>query len=242
MDVDAAKQWSLDWHLSLNDEKCVHISFEGDSANSYVMHGEKGPEDIMRIDAKKDLGIWLFSNMSALHLEKSTQKASAVLRLIRRTFSRITHMDFQILYGAYVRLLFEYATPVVYSGRTKDVILNERVQRAATKMVAGSANCTFCKAEFHPDPALLLAIGCCYGRKSYPTQDWPEIKDACRSGIKPGSDWSKVRSQHPIMTQYWPNVGCQCCIQNASEFPESYCRLRYIYEALYKCSRLRLGR
>ncbi|GAA55840.1 hypothetical protein CLF_109153 [Clonorchis sinensis] len=44
---------------------------------------------------------------------------------------------FQILYGAYVRPLLEYANPVVYSGRTKDVILIERVQRAATKMVAG---------------------------------------------------------------------------------------------------------
>ncbi|GAA57606.1 hypothetical protein CLF_112962, partial [Clonorchis sinensis] len=55
----------------------------------------------------------------------------------RRTFSRITRMDFQILYGAYVIPLLEYANPVVYSGRTKGVILIERVQRAATKMVAG---------------------------------------------------------------------------------------------------------
>ncbi|GAA48110.1 hypothetical protein CLF_101189 [Clonorchis sinensis] len=70
-------------------------------------------------------------------LEKSAQKAFAVLRMIRRTFSRITRTDFQILYGAYVRPLLEYANPVVYSGRTKDVILIERVQRAATKMVAG---------------------------------------------------------------------------------------------------------
>ncbi|GAA48506.1 akirin-1, partial [Clonorchis sinensis] len=54
-----------------------------------------------------------------------------------RTFSRITRADFQVLYGAYVRPLLEYANPVVYSGRTKDVILIERVQRAATKMVAG---------------------------------------------------------------------------------------------------------
>ncbi|GAA30349.2 DNA mismatch repair protein MSH6 [Clonorchis sinensis] len=138
MDVDAAKQWSLDWHLPLNDEKCAYMSFGGDSANSFVMHGEKGPEDITRIDAKKDLGIWLSPNMSfSLHLEKSAQKAFAVLLMIRRTFSRITRTDFQILYGAYARPLLENADPVVYSGRTKDVILIERVQRAATKMVAG---------------------------------------------------------------------------------------------------------
>ncbi|GAA57628.1 hypothetical protein CLF_112988 [Clonorchis sinensis] len=136
--ADAAKQWSLDWYLPLNDEKCVHMSFGGDSANSFVMHGEKGPEDITRIDAKKDLGIWLSPNLSfSLHLEKSAQKAFAVLRMIRRTFSRITRTDFQILYGACVGPLLEYANPVVYSGRTKDVILIERVQRAATKMVAG---------------------------------------------------------------------------------------------------------
>ncbi|GAA55657.1 hypothetical protein CLF_108582, partial [Clonorchis sinensis] len=57
--------------------------------------------------------------------------------MIRRTFSRIARTDFQILYGAYVRSLLEYANPVVYSGRSKDVILIERVQRAATRMVAG---------------------------------------------------------------------------------------------------------
>ncbi|GAA51574.1 hypothetical protein CLF_106397 [Clonorchis sinensis] len=64
-------------------------------------------------------------------------EAFAVLRMIRRTFSRITRTEFQILYGAYVRPLLEHASPVVYSGCTKDVILIERVRRAATKMVAG---------------------------------------------------------------------------------------------------------
>ncbi|KER30138.1 hypothetical protein T265_03397 [Opisthorchis viverrini] len=68
---------------------------------------------------------------------KSAQKAFAILRMIRRTFSRITRMDFQILYGAYVKPLLDYANQVVYSGRTKDVTLIERVQRAATRMVAG---------------------------------------------------------------------------------------------------------
>ncbi|GAA56762.1 AP2-associated kinase [Clonorchis sinensis] len=76
-------------------------------------------------------------NLIPLKGIRCSQKAFAVLRVIRRTFSRITRTDFQILYGAYVRPLLEYANPVVHSGRTKDVILIERVQRAATKMVAG---------------------------------------------------------------------------------------------------------
>ncbi|KER29702.1 hypothetical protein T265_03719 [Opisthorchis viverrini] len=54
MGADAAKQWSLDWYLPLNDKKCIHVSFGGDLANAFVMHGEKGPENIIRVDAKKN--------------------------------------------------------------------------------------------------------------------------------------------------------------------------------------------
>ncbi|GAA47825.1 gamma-glutamyltranspeptidase [Clonorchis sinensis] len=113
--------------------------------------GGTRPEDITRIDAKKDLGIWLSPNVSfSLHLEKLAQRAFAVLRMIRRTFSRITRTDFQILYGAYVRPLLEYANPVVYSERTKHVILSERVQGAATQIVAGLKS-----VDYETRPAVL---------------------------------------------------------------------------------------
>ncbi|GAA54048.1 hypothetical protein CSKR_201512 [Clonorchis sinensis] len=65
---------------------------------------------------------------------RSAQQAFVVLRMIRHTYSRLTRMNFQILYGAYVRPLLEYANQVVHSRRRKHVIPIERVQRAATKM------------------------------------------------------------------------------------------------------------
>ncbi|GAA54686.1 PPPDE peptidase domain-containing protein 2 [Clonorchis sinensis] len=71
----------------------------------------------------------------SLHHEKSAQRTFAILRMIRRTFSRIARMDFQILYGACVRPLLEYANQVVYTGHMKDVALIERVQRGATKQM-----------------------------------------------------------------------------------------------------------
>ncbi|GAA51474.1 hypothetical protein CLF_106227, partial [Clonorchis sinensis] len=52
----------------------------------------------------------------------------AVLLIIRRTFSRITRMDFRELYGTYVRPLLEYANKVVYSGRTKNITRIEHFQ------------------------------------------------------------------------------------------------------------------
>ncbi|GAA28047.2 pol-related protein [Clonorchis sinensis] len=45
-------------------------------------------------------------------------------------------MDVQIHYGAHVRPLLECANQGVYSGRKKDVILIERIQRAATMIFA----------------------------------------------------------------------------------------------------------
>ncbi|GAA57038.1 hypothetical protein CLF_112045 [Clonorchis sinensis] len=90
------------------------------------------------MDARKNLRIWLSSNMSFSFLpEKPTQEIFAVPRMIQRTFSHSTRMDFQIPYWAYVRPLLEYVNPVFYPGHTKDVTLIGRVQRAATKMVAG---------------------------------------------------------------------------------------------------------
>ncbi|KER24406.1 hypothetical protein T265_07921 [Opisthorchis viverrini] len=113
------------------------------------MHGEKRPA------TKKDLGIWVSSIPSfSLHHEKSAQKAFAVLRMIGRTFSRSICMDVQILYGAYVRPLLEYANQVVYSGRTKDITLIERARRAATRMFAcrNSVDCETRLAMLDPFP------------------------------------------------------------------------------------------
>ncbi|GAA41388.2 hypothetical protein CLF_110524 [Clonorchis sinensis] len=136
MDVDTAKQWSLYWHLPLSDKNCVHISFEGDSVNTRVVHGQNGLEDSTKIDVKKGLCIWLFSNMSfRQHHERSAQKAFAVLLMIRRNFSRNNRMDLHILYGAYGGPILEYANQADYSGSTKDLALIKRVQVAVTKMV-----------------------------------------------------------------------------------------------------------
>ncbi|KER32305.1 hypothetical protein T265_12846, partial [Opisthorchis viverrini] len=38
--------------LPLVEDKCVHMSFGGDSVNALFMPGENGPETITRVDAK----------------------------------------------------------------------------------------------------------------------------------------------------------------------------------------------
>ncbi|KAA3676029.1 uncharacterized protein DEA37_0011181 [Paragonimus westermani] len=144
IDLDAIKRWSDDWSLPLNDNKCAHMSLGGDSGNAFMIHSASGTVDIMRIDLKKDLGIWLSSNLSfTYHHEMAAKKGFAALMMIRRTFPRMDKNAFQTLYGTYIRPLLEYANQVVYTGLQRDILAVERVQRAATKMVAGLSNVTY---------------------------------------------------------------------------------------------------
>ncbi|GAA53866.1 hypothetical protein CLF_111430 [Clonorchis sinensis] len=137
MEVEASRLWSLDCHLPLNDEKFVHRSLGGDSAKADFAHGDNGPETTKRIDAKRDLVIWLAPNtFFSLHHEKFAQKAFAIPQKIQRIFFGITCMDFQILSGVYVRPLLVYANQIVHPERTRDVTLLVRVRRSVTKMVS----------------------------------------------------------------------------------------------------------
>ena len=58
-----------------------------------------------------------------------------MLNLIKRTFPRITKHDFKLLYSVYIRPCLEYASTVATSGRVKDCLILERVQRRSTKLV-----------------------------------------------------------------------------------------------------------
>ncbi|KER21065.1 hypothetical protein T265_15175, partial [Opisthorchis viverrini] len=73
-------------------------------------------------------------------------------------------------------------------------------------------------AKFHTDPTIPHVFGRCYGREAWPPRGWPRIRDACRSGIKTRSDWSTIWTQQPIMTQYWPNAGCQWSSRTRQKF------------------------
>ncbi|KAA3673705.1 uncharacterized protein DEA37_0003356 [Paragonimus westermani] len=144
IDLDAIESWSDDWSLPLNDNNCVHMSLGGDSDNAFMIHSASDTVDIMRIDLKKDMRIWLSSNLSVTyHHEMAAKRGFAALMMIKRTFPRMDKKAFQTHYGIFIRPLLEYANQVVYNGLKREILAVERVQRAATKMVAGLSNVTY---------------------------------------------------------------------------------------------------
>ena len=138
MDVDAVKRWSEDWDLPINNDKCTHVSFGGDSGNAFVLCDGNSITDVPKDDLIKDLGIWLSSNLSfSHHHQLAAKRGYAVWSMIKRAFPRIDLQDFKTLFAVYVRPLLEYASQVVHSGLCKDMQTLEKVQRAATKSVRG---------------------------------------------------------------------------------------------------------
>ena len=136
--MDAIKRWSEDWDLPINDEKCTHVSFGGDSGNVFLLHNQGTTVDIPKNEVKKDLGIWLSSSLSfSHHHQLAAQRGYSVWSMIKRAFPRIDPEDFKTLFGVHVRPLLEYASQVVHTGLCKDTQTLERVQRAATKSVRG---------------------------------------------------------------------------------------------------------
>ncbi|KER23421.1 hypothetical protein T265_08694 [Opisthorchis viverrini] len=128
--------------------------------------------------------------------------------MIRRTFSRITRIDFQILIEAYVRPLLEYASQVVYSGRTKDVTLIERVQQAATRMVAGLKS-----VDFEMRLAMLDIFPLEYrGRQPLTDKNKTDPENLGKSLDPVYQSWSqmqrksKKKKHHPKMTRVEKNV------------------------------------
>jgi len=59
IDLDAIQRWSTDWSLPINPQKCRHMSFGGDSANTFILNDRQYVTVIERDNLKTDLGEWL---------------------------------------------------------------------------------------------------------------------------------------------------------------------------------------
>ena len=114
-DIINVKNWSISWNLPINDAKCAHMSLGGTSANRFIIHDDTKASDVVTLDLKKDLGVRITTRFSFKHHHSlAAKKSFGVLNMIKRTFPRITHDDFEQLYATYVRRLLEYASSVIH--------------------------------------------------------------------------------------------------------------------------------
>ena len=97
MDIDMLRQWSSDWQMPLNINKCRVIMHCGKNnpRNVYVMDGC----DLQTVEQEKDLGILINDNLkSSVHCSQICKRANRMLGLIRRTIIIKDRRNMVLLY------------------------------------------------------------------------------------------------------------------------------------------------
>jgi hypothetical protein len=137
-DLHKIFQWSVDWQMLFNVDKCT------------VMHlGSKNPQceykmgnNILKISKQeRDLGVIIDSSgKSTEQCKMAVKKANAVLGMIKRNIVFKSKDVIVRLYKALVRPKLEYCIQAWSPYFKKDIDSLERVQKRATKMIEGYRN------------------------------------------------------------------------------------------------------
>ena len=140
-DLNSLNIWSEKWQLAFNVDKCkaLHIGNKN-THHKYRMNG-KGLE---HIEEEKDLGVLIDERLD-FHRQAAvaTKKASRVLGLIKRTFSRLDKTTLPLLYTSLVRSHLEYGNVIWGPFSKGDIIAVEKIQRRATKMIPEIAHLSY---------------------------------------------------------------------------------------------------
>ena len=141
-------EWSVDWQMLLNLEKCkiMHFGYNNPQ-NTFLLGGHI----LDTVVGERDLGIIERNDLKlSSQCVKVVKTANQVLGMIKRTFSYKTFDNFP-LYKSLVRPHLEYRMQAWSPHLRKDIDLLEGIQCRATRMVLGwdkhcySDRLTICK-------------------------------------------------------------------------------------------------
>ena len=136
-DLNTLSQWTNDWLLSFNvDKRKVMQIGKNNPKIDYIMRTEN--RILIETSKEKDLGVWITNDLKhEKQVIAASQRAMAVLRSARRAFVRFDIETFSIIYTSYIRPHLEYCIQAWSPYYAKDILLLEKVQRRATKLVWG---------------------------------------------------------------------------------------------------------
>ena len=102
------------------------------------MRTENENKILIETREEKDLGVWITNDLKPeKQVIAASQRAMTVLRSVKRAFVRFDIETFSIIYTTYIRPHLEYCIQAWAPYYAKDILLLEKVQRRATKLVWG---------------------------------------------------------------------------------------------------------
>ena len=121
----------------LTNVKVMHIG-KNNPKIDYIMRTENENRILIETSEEKDLGVWITNDLKhEKQVIAASQRAMAVLRSVRRAFVRFDIETFSIIYTTYIRPHLEYCIQAWSPYYAKDILLLEKVQGRATKLVWG---------------------------------------------------------------------------------------------------------
>ena len=103
-------EWSKQWLLAFNTDKCkvMHIGHELPTA--YTMSDGKSVTQLQTITVEIDLGVYITCDLKPTEqcIQAAKKAQSVLLGMINRQFKTTDKDDFGILYKSYVRPHLEY--------------------------------------------------------------------------------------------------------------------------------------
>nr|VZI49747.1 unnamed protein product [Spirometra erinaceieuropaei] len=133
-------QWSKAWLLPFNEKKCNILRVGRARSPNHMAYCLNGIP-LQEVDSQKDLGVWITTSLKpSLHCTKIAKSAMSVLYLVKRAFYAFDEDCFAKVFRTFVRPQLEFAIQAWRPWTAKDLSILERVQRRATKLVAGQGS------------------------------------------------------------------------------------------------------
>jgi hypothetical protein len=132
-DLKRLSQWSEDWQMLFNIDKCavMHIGKQKENCK-YELCGK----ELKVTTEERDLGVIIHSSLKpSRQCAEAAKKGNQILGMIKRTIVSRDKEIIMRLYKTLVRPHLEYCVQAWNPFLKKDIEILERVQRRATKMI-----------------------------------------------------------------------------------------------------------
>nr|VZH95560.1 unnamed protein product [Spirometra erinaceieuropaei] len=135
--LDHLEQWSKDWLLPFNVNKCTFRRVSGTSSPNHTAYRLTG-KPLQEVDAQKDLGVWITTSLNAsLQCPKVAKSAMSIPYVVKRASFSFDEDCFAKVFRTFVRPHLEFTIRAWRPWAVKDLGIVEKVQRRATKLVSG---------------------------------------------------------------------------------------------------------
>nr|VZI36332.1 unnamed protein product [Spirometra erinaceieuropaei] len=138
--LNRLQQWSKAWLLPFNEKKCNILRVGRARSPNHMAYCLNGIP-LQEVGSQKDSGVWITTSFKpSLHCTKIAKSAMSVLYLVKRAFSAFDEDCFAKVFRTFVRPQLEFAIQAWRPWTAKDLSILDRVQRRATKLVAGQGS------------------------------------------------------------------------------------------------------